>query len=226
MHFIFIVFCHVIFFINFPSEINGQDEIAKLKEQYTVKNTIEDFETEWALHFKPNSKKINKKDSPSLQNAEIRRQKWEYIFEKLADSHIIRRLDSELQKAGILRAVFCKEIAEVYFSLSYNASLFDKETDSIKPLPNPLKLKSMEVFLNVISDLKLNPDNAEESVKIPKSLYVDLLRKDALGILHKNHLEERISRLKHVYRDRVQKARDQDNVEAEEIDSVVNSEEY
>ncbi|XP_065204832.1 uncharacterized protein LOC135834794 [Planococcus citri] len=181
------------------------EDLVRLKSLYLVKNYIEEFETHLGLRFQPDWSQINVASSPARQSIEIRRQKWQYIFDNFNDSHIVTRLNSEMAKAGINQTTFCNDIADVYFTLSLNPYIFNNRFDphSNQSIGTLLQKKCVIVFMNSVSGSELSFEEDEEKVQIPKSLYVELMRKDAHAFHMKRYYEDRLRSLKYAFQKKI-----------------------
>lgn len=136
-----------------------------MKQQYVLRNLIEEFEIDFALNFIPDWSKVDRWSSTARQCIEIRRQKWRHILQNHSDIHVIQSLNAELAESRIDQSIFCREIAEAYFILSHNSYIYDKG-----PIANekgakmaelvrcPAMDKSLKIFLHSIpdSDFKFN----------------------------------------------------------------------
>ena len=149
-----------------------QEELLNLKNRYIVKNYIEEFETQLALFFKPKWRLVNMFDSPARQSIEIRRQKWNYIFDNFNDSRVMQNLNVEMNKAGINQTIFCNDIADIYFLISDNAYIFDKDpTKNNKrkifvDFRDPMQEKCVQIFMNAVSDFMLDFNKDEPTVSV------------------------------------------------------------
>ncbi|XP_065204833.1 uncharacterized protein LOC135834796 [Planococcus citri] len=202
------------------------EDLVRLKNLYFVRNYMEEFETHLALHFIPNWNQVDAFKSPAKQSIEIRRQKWEYILHNFNDSHIVQRLNTEMKEAGINQTTFCNDMAEIYFTLSDNAYIFDKqfnpdkEQKSNQSIGALLHKKSVLVFMNSISGSKLKFNPNEDLVQLPKSIYIELMRKDAHASLLKQHYVNRMQRLRNAYKKKIRHIRED---QSRYIDSDVSS---
>ncbi|XP_065204835.1 uncharacterized protein LOC135834798 [Planococcus citri] len=217
----------------YNSDLKKKDTDVKqlllLKQQYIVRNHIEEFETDFALSFVPDWSKVDKWSSPARQSIEIRRQKWEFIFDKHSDLHQVQSLAAELAKGGVNQSTFCREIAEAYFILSHNSYVYNRG-----PMPNtkdhkvseyindPMMEKSLKVFMHIFPDSNVTVNEAEELVQIPKSVYHKLLRKDTHVHLLRKHHDSEMRRQKDSYENKIKeihKAHDEEMYTDTEMDT-------
>ncbi|XP_065204829.1 uncharacterized protein LOC135834792 [Planococcus citri] len=222
---------------NFPKCIKKSEleEFVRYKQLFEVKNTIDQFETHWGLYFVPDWNQLNRINSPTHQDYEIRRQKWSYIFTHFGDYPVVKRLNSELQKAGFTQTTFVEEIVETYMMISYGHGppiLDEKSNDLVvknesQVVADPLQRKCVQVFMSCVSDSKLKCDENERKVQVPESLYNELIRNNAHVAVVKQYYEDRLKRLKHLCTKKIEECKNEESsYRRERMDSNINSSDY